>query len=137
MSANFGTAFFCRSSGEAIPDGSRNRQRSRAEPDQAVEGIGVAPYGIEYTEEGARLNRELFIRNGLNADNVLCEDFFSPALDRLAGTFDIVISFGFVEHFDDPRPVIKRHIEFCRPGGYVAIVIPNLQGVYYFWNIII
>jgi SAM-dependent methyltransferase len=96
--------------------------------------LGVAPFGIEYTEEGARLNRELFIRNGLNPDNVLCEDFFSPTLDSLAGTFDIVVSFGFVEHFDDPVPAIKRQIDFCRPGGYVAIIIPNIQGIYYVWN---
>jgi len=96
--------------------------------------LGVTPFGIEYTEEGARLNRELFVRNGLNPDNVLCEDFFSPALDSLAGTFDIVTSFGFVEHFDEPVPVIKRHIDFCRVGGYVAISIPNIQGIYYFWN---
>jgi SAM-dependent methyltransferase len=98
--------------------------------------LGLIPYGIEYTEEGARLNREMFARHGLSPDNVLHEDFFSPALDRLSGTFDLVASFGFVEHFADPVPVIKRHLDFCRSGGYVAIVIPNLQGIYYVWNAI-
>lgn len=78
----------------------------------------------------------MFARNGFSPDNVLCEDFFSPTLDRLAATFDLVASFGFVEHFADPLPVIKRHIEFFRPKGNVAVVIPNLQGIYHVWNAI-
>ena len=101
---------------------------------ELANGLGITPFGIEYTDEGARLNRQLFVRNGFSPDNVLCEDFFAPALDARLCTFDIVLSFGFVEHFDDPAPVIRRQIDFCRVGGYAVVVIPNLQGLYYFWN---
>jgi len=101
---------------------------------ELAKGLGITPFGIEYTEAGARLNRQLFLRNGISPNNVRCEDFFSPALDALMGSFDIVLSFGFVEHFDDPLMVIKRQIDLCRTGGYAVIVIPNLQGLYYWWN---
>jgi SAM-dependent methyltransferase len=101
---------------------------------ELAKGLQVTPFGIEYTEEGARVNRKLFERNGISPDNVLCEDFFSPALDALRGTFDIALSLGFVEHFDDPLMVIKRQIDLCRAGGYAVIIIPNLQGLYYWWN---
>jgi SAM-dependent methyltransferase len=101
---------------------------------ELARGLGVTPFGIEYTEEGARLNRQLFLRNGINPENVRCEDFFSPALDALRGMFDIALSFGFVEHFDDPVAVIKRQIDLCRTGGHAVIAIPNLRGLYYSWN---
>lgn len=101
---------------------------------ELAKALQVTPFGIEYTEEGVRVNRKLFERNGISPDNVLCEDFFAPALDGRLGTFDIALSFGFVEHFDDPAAVIRRQIDFCRVGGYPVIVIPNLQGLYYYWN---
>jgi SAM-dependent methyltransferase len=101
---------------------------------ELAKGLGVTPFGIEYTEEGARLNRQLFVRNGFDPSNVWQEDFFSAALDPRLGTFDIAVSFGFVEHFDDPVPVIRRQIELCRVGGHAVIIIPNLQGLYYHWN---
>jgi len=101
---------------------------------ELARGLGITPFGIEYTEEGAQLNRRLFVRNGLSPDNVINEDFFSPTLDTHFGRFDITLSFGFVEHFDDPTPVIRRQIDFCRIGGHAVIVIPNIQGLYYVWN---
>ena len=101
---------------------------------ELANGLGITPFGIEYTEEGTELNRRLFARHGIGADHVLCDDFFSPALDSRLGTFDIALSFGFVEHFDDPVPVIRRQLEFCRVGGYVIIIIPDLRGIYYVWN---
>lgn len=101
---------------------------------ELAKGLGVTPYGIEYTEEGTRTNRRLFARHGYDAENVICDDMFAPSLDRLRGRFDIAMSFGLIEHFDDPKGAIERQVEFCRPGGIVIAGIPYLRGAYALWN---
>ncbi len=101
---------------------------------EMARGLDVTPYGIEYTEDGVALNRHLFAVNGIDAENVRCEDFFSDAIDDWRGKFDIVSSFGFVEHFDDTVAVLRRHLDLCQPGGYIVVTIPKLHGPYYTWN---
>jgi len=97
--------------------------------------FGAEPYGVEYTHYGAECNRLFFARNGLNPDNVIEADVFSQEfLDTHRGTFDIVISRGFIEHFSDVEMVVSRHVELLRPGGLLFVLIPNLRGVYYHWT---
>lgn len=101
---------------------------------EAWKMLGAIPVGIEYTESGAELNRQVFRHYGLDPNNVICDDFFSPTLDHLKDKFDLVMSFGFVEHFADTFSVISRQISFCRAGGHVVITIPRLRGLYAAWN---
>lgn len=101
---------------------------------EVFRSTGAVPYGIEYTEEGAALNRRLFRRNGVDPANVRCEDFFSAALDDWRGKFDATLSLGFVEHFEEPQIAIRRQIDLCGPEGCAVVTIPNLQGIYYWWN---
>lgn len=92
--------------------------------------FGLDPWGIEYTEAGAEANRGLFSANGLPAEQVVQADFFSDEVrERFTGFFDVVCSFGFVEHFTDVRGTIDRHLELLRPGGILVVEIPNLQGL--------
>lgn len=42
------------------------------------------------------------------------------------GLYDVVFSHGFVEHFDDPVAPVRRHAELVRPGGIVAMTVPNV-----------
>ncbi len=39
--------------------------------------------------------------------------------------YDIVVSFGLVEHFDDPASILRHHARLAEPGGLVAVTIPN------------
>jgi SAM-dependent methyltransferase len=58
---------------------------------------------------------------------VIHADIFSYAPgDR---RWDVVGSFGLVEHFDDPAQVIRRHLELLVPGGYLVLAIPNHAGI--------
>ena len=99
---------------------------------ELAQRFGVEPYGIEYTPHGAALNRRLFEQNGISADNVLHDDFFSEQLHtRHRERFDVVISRGFIEHFDDPRSVIDRHVNLLKPGGTLIVHIPNFRGINY------
>jgi SAM-dependent methyltransferase len=91
--------------------------------------FGLSPYGIEYSPSGAALNRQLFAQAGLEGERVIEADFFSPELlARRREAFDMVLSRGFVEHFDDVAPVVERHLELLRPGGLLVVIVPNLRG---------
>lgn len=45
-------------------------------------------------------------------------------------TYDIVASFGFVEHFSDWQDIIRRHMKLVKTGGYLIISAPNFRGLF-------
>ncbi|MEL7369134.1 MAG: class I SAM-dependent methyltransferase [Myxococcota bacterium] len=93
------------------------------------QAFGLSPYGLEYSPNGAALNREMFERNGIPPAQVIEADFFSsPFLEAHEATFDAVVSRGFIEHFDDVADVVDRHVRLLKPGGTLAILIPNFGG---------
>ena len=56
-----------------------------------------------------------------------------------SGTYDLVLCTDVLEHLEDPRLVAAELVRICRPGGLVAIVVPDgdvdqFFGHYWFWN---
>jgi SAM-dependent methyltransferase len=93
------------------------------------QGHDCVPYGIEYSEVGVEVNRRVFSRHGFDPDNVIQADVFSDEFSRrYREQFDVVLSKGFVEHFEDLHPVIDRHVTLLKPGGYLVVTVPNLRG---------
>lgn len=43
--------------------------------------------------------------------------------------FDLVCSFGFIEHFRNWKEVFIKHLNMVKPGGYVVIETPNFRGL--------
>jgi len=43
--------------------------------------------------------------------------------------FDVVSSFGFIEHFHDWARVLKRQASFVKTGGLLVVTVPNFRGV--------
>lgn len=83
--------------------------------------------GIDFSQPGVALSQALFAHLGLKAD-LRCEDVFATTFPL--NTFDIVYSQGVIEHFADPRAIVRRHFELLRPGGVAVISIPNYGGIY-------
>jgi SAM-dependent methyltransferase len=92
--------------------------------------FGYVPWGVEYVESCAVRAREILAEAGVVA-TILARDFFSlDVADSPSGAgWDLVASFGFVEHFEDVAPVVERHFGVTRPGGYVVISVPNHAGL--------
>jgi SAM-dependent methyltransferase len=94
--------------------------------------FGYTPYGLEYTQSGVDLTRRLFVQHGLDPGNVIHNDFFSEAFQKeYAGSFEVVLSRGFIEHFEDPVPVLEKHLNLLSPGGTLILTIPNFRGLNY------
>jgi SAM-dependent methyltransferase len=45
-----------------------------------------------------------------------------------AELFDVVGSFGLVEHFDDPQEILDHHDRLLRPGGLCVVELPRFKG---------
>jgi SAM-dependent methyltransferase len=86
--------------------------------------FGYAPTAIDFREDVDDIAR-LFAFNSLPPPNIIKEDFLSYSGEK----FDIVTSFGFVEHFTDPQRVIRKHTNITRPRGYVVITVPHFWGL--------
>ena len=59
---------------------------------------------------------------------LIYEDIFSYPFKP--ATFDVVYSAGVIEHFDDPREIVRIHVDLLKPGGKALITVPNLGGIY-------
>ncbi|MBW6503932.1 class I SAM-dependent methyltransferase [bacterium] len=82
--------------------------------------------GIDYSEEGCRLAREIMSRNNLPG-TIYLGDLFSPP-QELIGRFDVVISAGVVEHFEEQGGCLSAIRAFLKPAGRMITIVPNLCG---------
>jgi 2-polyprenyl-3-methyl-5-hydroxy-6-metoxy-1,4-benzoquinol methylase len=90
----------------------------------AQEGFAVT--GIDYSPTGCKHARRLLHECGTDGE-IVCADALAPPT-HLLGRFDIVISFGVVEHFEDTAATLAAFARFLGPGGRIVTVIPNMAG---------
>lgn len=88
--------------------------------------FGFQVSGIDYSEIGCRQAKTLLHREGVEG-NVICASFFAPPRE-MVGLFDVVVSFGVAEHFEDTTACIHAFSKFLKPGGMLITIIPNLAG---------
>jgi len=86
------------------------------------------PFGIEYSKPGCEMTQANFAREGFPKEQVIYGDFFSREfIKKHANKYDIVSSFGFIEHFDDVTSVIDNHVTLLKKKGILILSIPNLS----------
>lgn len=88
--------------------------------------FGFQICGLDYSEVGCGQATRLLLREGVEG-NVVCSNFFSPPQSMLEA-FDVVVSFGVVEHFADTDGCIAAFSRFLKPEGMLITNIPNLRG---------
>ena len=89
--------------------------------------FGFEVTGIDYSEIGCKMAQAILEREGIKG-TVFCEDFFAPS-DMLKEQFDVVVSFGVAEHFQDTAECISAFSRFLKPGGIIITSIPNMVGM--------
>ncbi len=88
--------------------------------------FGFEIYGLDYSEKGCAQSRLILERDNIPGV-IICEDAFNPNEDLL-NKFDIVCSFGVVEHFLDTAGTLRSFSSFLKPGGILVTSIPNMKG---------
>jgi 2-polyprenyl-3-methyl-5-hydroxy-6-metoxy-1,4-benzoquinol methylase len=88
--------------------------------------FGFSVSGIDYSPAGCEMAIQVLRANEVEGD-VVCADFFSPP-DTMFGTFDVIVSFGVVEHFEDTALCLRAFSLFLKPGGVLITNIPNMVG---------
>lgn len=86
--------------------------------------FGYRPVAIEYRDDADDIRR-LFEFNDMSGPEIIQQDF----LELGQRQFDVVTSFGFVEHFDNPQEVLQRHADLVKPGGYLVVSVPHFWGM--------
>jgi 2-polyprenyl-3-methyl-5-hydroxy-6-metoxy-1,4-benzoquinol methylase len=83
--------------------------------------------GLDYSEIGCEQSRKILLNSNIEGD-IVCADFFLPPVS-MVGKFDVVITFGVVEHFADTSSCIKALSKFIKSGGVLVTIIPNMTGI--------
>ncbi|RZK58553.1 MAG: methyltransferase domain-containing protein [Pedobacter sp.] len=74
------------------------------------------------------ITQQLLKTNDLAADDIhiIETDLFKYEPEQ---QYDLVLSCGLIEHFNDTADIINRHIAFVKPGGTLFITLPNFNAV--------
>lgn len=87
--------------------------------------FGYYPEGIDFDEKAIELTSKTLEDVGITKFKIHKEDFNKWEAKK---KYDLVCSFGFVEHFDDATEIIKKHIDLMKRKGKLIIEIPNFSG---------
>ena len=83
--------------------------------------------GLDYSEQGCQLLRQRAEKANVKVD-IHCVDMFKPS-PQLLGQFDLVISFGVVEHFDNLGNTLSAMKAYLSAKGKLFTTIPNMAGL--------
>ncbi|MBC8096196.1 MAG: class I SAM-dependent methyltransferase [Akkermansiaceae bacterium] len=92
--------------------------------------FGFQAFGVDYSDE-IKKTTELFAYNQVAPPALFHEDFFTWQPGR---KFDVVYSIGFIEHFEDPRLLIQRHVDLLETGGKLIITLPHFAHLQYLFH---
>jgi len=85
--------------------------------------LGYQPSGIDYSDQ-IKKTEELFKSQGYPIPHLIQNDFLtweSPI------KYDLVCSFGFLEHFSNPHEVFHKHVSLASPGAYIILSVPHFR----------
>jgi 2-polyprenyl-3-methyl-5-hydroxy-6-metoxy-1,4-benzoquinol methylase len=84
--------------------------------------------GLDYSEIGCRLAEENLKMQNIRYDEIICKDIFEPNCTN-GKKYDIVISFGMIEHFNNTEDVIRILKSMVNPNGILITIVPNINGL--------
>ena len=88
---------------------------------------GYRVHGVDFNEKNVTQLPAWLRSLQLEVGEFWTADFFDFVKDERR-RFDLVCSFGLIEHFENFEEVIKTHMDLVKPGGMIVITTPNFRG---------
>lgn len=89
---------------------------------------GLLVSGIDYSEVGCKIaERNLELQN-IKYGEIICQDLFNQNWVNGRG-YDVIFSYGVIEHFEKPEEIVNIFKSFTSPGGTIITLVPNLNGL--------
>lgn len=89
--------------------------------------LGYTLNGIDFHPLNMSIIPKWLLNEGFSVDKFYSSDFFNF---ENSNAYDVVVSFGFIEHFKDFIHVIHKHTDLVKQNGYLVITVPNFQGFF-------
>lgn len=93
--------------------------------------FGYTAFGCDISRRAAETTRSNFKMNGVPGEIYTAD--ITSGTDLPPHLYDVVVSFGVIEHFADPAAIVQRHVELLKPGGTLILNVPNLAGRINHW----
>lgn len=87
------------------------------------QGTGCKAYGIELVAKAVERSKEYAQKNNLGCQFIIGDVRNMPFSDNF---FDIVMSFGTIEHFLDSSKAVKEFYRVVKKGGTCLVTCPNI-----------
>jgi SAM-dependent methyltransferase len=110
-------------------------------PKSAIELGGFPGYYAIFLKKYFKLDTSLFdfyvhpevLKEVLDANQLTEKDIAVVEGDLFkyepVKQYDLVLSCGLIEHFNDTKDIIARHLPFLKPDGTLFITLPNFTGL--------
>lgn len=89
--------------------------------------FGLRAEGIENSRIGSDMSRAIAAKTGVDTPIHEADLFNVP--QQLLQRYDIVFSYGLVEHFQPTTLILDRLGDIARPGGHLITIVPNMRGL--------
>ncbi|NCQ56000.1 MAG: class I SAM-dependent methyltransferase [Alphaproteobacteria bacterium] len=82
---------------------------------------------LDYSPIGCEASKKIFKAFGVNG--FVKEGSFFDSPKSADEKYDLIISFGVIEHFTDTAAFLKAFEQHLKPGGYIFTLLPNIPGI--------
>lgn len=110
-----------------LPHGALSSFEFGCYPGRYLSVLGAMGHELHGVDLTPRVENDLpdWLRfQGYRVGTFTRDDVFNYKPDQ---TFDVVSSFGLIEHFTNWEELFLRHIHLLSPGGYLVVTTPNFR----------
>lgn len=93
----------------------------------------LTPTSFDYNSDAEKIKQNMEAM-GVQDYHIIQDDFFNYTPTE---QYDIVISNGFVEHFEHFDEVLDKHLLYLKKGGTLMVNIPNMRNYIKFYKLLV
>jgi ubiquinone/menaquinone biosynthesis C-methylase UbiE len=92
---------------------------------------GADVHLLDFSKPALQISAKVMSQSDAEMKLVCADAYCIPYPDNY---FDLIFHQGFLEHFQDPRPLVLEQRRVLREGGYILIDVPQCYSLYTVWK---